>query len=108
MTPKEFVQLFYNEKTDYLNACFDENGGVFASKKIKELKLSGEQTKLLKEIIDLILTDTYYSILLGLDGCANVGGRQISYKLYDEDGNSLTDCGEIQGEAWEFFHSDNE
>ena len=35
MTPKEFVELFYNEKTDYFNKCFDENAGLLVSEKIK-------------------------------------------------------------------------
>lgn len=108
MTPKEFVELFYNEKTDYFNKCFDENAGLFVSEKIKSLNLSDDQKDILKEVVDGILTDTYYTILLGLDGCANIGGLQTSYKIYDEDGNLLTDVGEIEAEAWEFFQNDDD
>ncbi len=34
MTPKEFVELFYNDKTEYLQTCLDENSGIFVSDKI--------------------------------------------------------------------------
>jgi uncharacterized protein YihD (DUF1040 family) len=105
MTPKEFVELFHNEKTDYLNQCFEENADLYVSQKIKSLNLSEVQKETLKEIVDVILIDTYYTILLGLDGCANIGGLQTDYKIYDEDGNLLTDCGEIEAEAWEYFQS---
>ena len=57
----------------------------------------------MKEIVDGILTDDFYTILLGLDGCANIGGLQVDYEIYDEDGNLLTGFGEIQAEAGEYF-----
>ena len=101
MTPKEFVELFHNEKNDYFNKCFDENAGLYVSEKIKALNPSDEQKEILKEVVDGILTDVFYTILLGLDGCANIGGLQVSYKIYDEDGNLLTDFGDIEAEAWE-------
>ncbi|HEY8562115.1 MAG TPA: hypothetical protein VIL74_17205 [Pyrinomonadaceae bacterium] len=106
MTSKEFVELFYHEKTDYFKSCFDENAGTLISQKIKELNLSAEQKEALKEIVDGVLTDTYYTILLGGDGSANIGGRQISYKIYDEEENLLTGFGEIGAEAWKFFQND--
>jgi len=103
MTPKEFVELFYNDKTDYLNDCLNENSGLDVSNKIKSLNLNEEQKKIMKEVVDGILTDVYYSILLGLDGSANIGGSQVDYKIYDENGNLITDGGEIEGYAWEYF-----
>ncbi|HLM00592.1 MAG TPA: hypothetical protein VK400_06020 [Pyrinomonadaceae bacterium] len=104
MTPKEFVELFYRNKTEYLRACLAENSGVFVSSRIKSLNLSDEQKEVMAQIVDEILTDVYYSILLGIDGCAAIGGYQCDYKLYDEDGNLLTNGGEIEGLAWEYFH----
>jgi len=104
MTPKEFVELFYRNKTEYLQACLDENSGIFVSSRIKSLNLSDEQKEVMAQIVDGILTDVYYSILLGIDGCAAIGGYQYDYKLYDEDGNLLTNGGEIEGFAWEYFH----
>lgn len=103
MTSKEFVEIFYREKTEYLQTCLDENANLAVSKKIKSLNLSDEQRQIMDEIVEGILTDTYYTILLGLDGEASIGGCQQLYKLFDEDGNLLT--GEIEGEAWEYFQN---
>lgn len=103
MTPKEFVELFHNEKTDYFNNCFDETADLYVSGRIKDLNLSDEQKEIMKKVVDGILTDVFYTILLGIDGSASIGGFQYGYKLYDEDGNLLTDCGEIEGFASEYF-----
>lgn len=105
MTPKEFVELFYNEKTDYLKQCLDENAGMYVSEKIKSLNLSDEQKEIMKKVVDGILTDVYYTILLGLDGCANIGGLQVMYEIHDEAGNLLTGFGEIEAFAYEFFQN---
>jgi hypothetical protein len=104
MTPKEFVELFYREKTEYLKACFDENSKFLVSTKIKSLNLSDEQKEIMSEVVDEILTDAYYSILVGIDGGANIGGLQVTYKLYDEEGNLITGGGELEGYVWEYFH----
>jgi hypothetical protein len=103
MTSKEFVENFYKEQTEYLQTCLDENANLAVSKKIKSLNLSNEQKQIMAEVIDGILTDTYYTILLGLDGEASIGAYQELYKLFDEEGNLLT--GEIEGEAWEYFQN---
>lgn len=105
MTPKEFVELFYKHKTEYLQTCLDENSGILVSSQIKSLNLGDEQKEIMARIVDGILTDVYYSILLGIDGCAAIGGYQHDFKLYDEDGNLITDGGEIEGFAWEYFHN---
>lgn len=105
MTPKEFVELFYKDKTDYLKSCLDENSGnLLAAEKLKALHLNDEQKQIMAEAVDVILTDAYYSFLLGIDGGANIGGSQVTYKLYDEDGNLITDGGELEGYIWEYFH----
>ena len=105
MTPKEFVELFYNDKTEYLQTCLDENSGLFVSGKIKSLNLNAEQKEIMEEIVDGILTDVYYSILLGIDGCSSIGRYQNTYKLYDENDTLITGGGELEGDAWEFFHN---
>ena len=46
--------------------------------------------------------DVFYTFLLALDGAASLGGEQVLYKLYDEDGSELT--GELEGLAWERLH----
>ena len=45
----------------------------------------------------------YYTLLLGLDGEASLGNTQITYKLYDENGNLLNECGELEAAAYRYF-----
>jgi len=51
-----------------------------------------------------MLTDVFYSILLGLDGAANIGGIQQQYKIYDENNNLIS--GDFEGAAYEIFHGE--
>ena len=40
---------------------------------------------------------------IALDGEASLDGEQISYKLFDEEGNELTGSGDIEASAYEAF-----
>lgn len=51
-----------------------------------------------------VLRDAFYTTLLGLDGEAQIGERQETFKIEDENGNELTG-GEIESYAWEYFHN---
>jgi len=55
----------------------------------------------MKSIVVGPLTDLLYTVLLGLDGCASIGGTQEAYNLKDEKGNQLN--GEIEGFAYYYF-----
>jgi hypothetical protein len=90
LTEKEFLNLPPSE----------------VSLRITNLGLEEEQQKELLKILDIAITDTMYTILLGLDGCMNVGGVQENYKLYDEHGNLLTG-GELESAAYEVFHEND-
>ena len=57
----------------------------------------------LYELLNLVLNENYYTLLLGLDGEAALGNVQNAYKLYDEDGNLLNECGEIEEAAYRYF-----
>ena len=102
MNTEEFVKAFYREKQDFLTLYLSENPESEVGQLIKKLNLTGQQTEIMKRIIDGILTDTFYTILLGLDGCASIGGIQEMYELKDENGNQLS--GEIESSAYEYFH----
>ncbi|MFD2218217.1 hypothetical protein ACFSJX_05300 [Hymenobacter bucti] len=52
-----------------------------------------------------MLTNAFYSTLLGLEGSASIGGTQIRYELRDPAGNSLND-GDLGGYAWQYFQND--
>ena len=83
MTSDEFAKNFYLEKLKFLKSCFEEK---------------------LKEVIGTLLTDVFYSVLLGLDGENSIGDTQQTYKIYDEEGSLISDCGELEVSAYEYFH----
>ena len=105
MTAEEFVELFAKERDDLLELYFDPNLQSAVAADIASLNLTSEQNEIARRIVNGILTDTLYTVLLGLDGEASIGRTQIAYKLYDEDGNELTGSGLIEACAWEKFHS---
>jgi len=106
MTSDEFAKNFYIEKLNFLKYCFEEQPKYPSAinTKIKEMTLNSTQQEQLKEVIDTLLTDVFYSILLGLDGENSIGDTQQIYKIYDEEGNLISDCGELEASAYEYFH----
>ncbi|MEL6626479.1 MAG: hypothetical protein AAFO96_07945 [Bacteroidota bacterium] len=102
MTPKEFVKGFYQEKEEALNLYTQDLSTTAVGILIQQLNLSPEQMPILRQILDGVMTDTMYGILLGLDGAASIGGEQEDYQIFDEEGNKLTG-GNIEGYAFEFF-----
>ncbi|WP_421750260.1 hypothetical protein [Croceimicrobium sp.] len=101
MNTEEFVKAFYKEKQDFLTEYLSENSESEVGQLIKTLNLPDQQTESMKKIMDRTLTDIFYTILLGLDGCASIGGIQEMYDLKDENGNQLS--GEIERYAYEYF-----
>ena len=103
MTQEEFVQNMFKEKEDFIREYLSSDSKTKVSELIKSLNLTKEQQPVLKEILDKSFTDIFYTILLGLDGSASIGGVQEDYTLHNEDGDELTG-GEITGFAYEYFH----
>ena len=106
MTSDEFAKNFYLEKLNFLKSCFEEQPKYpsAVNAKIKEMVLDSTQQEQLKEVIDTLLTDVFYSILLGLDVENPIGNTQQTYKIYDEEGNLISDCGELEACTYEYFH----
>ncbi|WPU97623.1 hypothetical protein SNE26_16475 [Mucilaginibacter sp. cycad4] len=105
MTPEEFVKIFHTNKQDQF-ANYLNNQDTYVSSLINQLDPDEKGITILREIIDTVLTDTYYTFLLGIDGAANIGGVQQLYKLFDQNKNELTGSGQIEGFAYEYFHGD--
>ena len=42
-----------------------------------------------KELVDSVMNEVFYTILLGLDGETSLGDVQMQYKVYDETDNLL-------------------
>ena len=103
MNVEEFVKNFYKEKQDALEGYFSEYEESEVGVIINKLIDSGVHKDVLYRLVDSILIDAYYTILLGLDGEANIGGTQMTYKIYDEDNNLINECGEIEEKAYKYF-----
>lgn len=103
MNGEEFVKLCYKGKETILNEYFSESSSTAVTKKVKNLMRAGAGKDDLYKLIDSVMTDAYYTLLLGLDGAASLGGKQISYKIYDEKGTLLNKCGEIEEHAFTYF-----
>lgn len=102
MTVKEFVENFKLEEDSLLREFTNIDSQLEVQQLIQSMKLNDEQSVILKQVINSTLRDTFYTILLGLDGCASIGQNQELYEIKDENGNLLS--GEIEGYAYEYFH----
>jgi hypothetical protein len=107
MTSAEFVNHWRIEK-DFLLELFTSPGGdTLVSQKIALMQLSEEQNTALREVLNLVLTDTFYTLLLGLDGAASIGGVQHNYRVLDEEGELLTGDGRVEAEAYTQLQADS-
>lgn len=104
MTPENFAKEFYKEKKKSVDLYFDFEKRTGVSELIKSLNLDDKGNERIRQIINGILTDTLYTILLGIDGATTIGENQELYKLLDEKGKEITG-GEIEVEAWEYFQN---
>jgi hypothetical protein len=105
MTAEEFVKNFYKERKRIINDSFDFDKELksYVTTRIQDLKLNEGDTEKFRHIISALLTDTFYGILLGLDGSANIGERQETYKITAEDNIVISERGDIEAEAYETF-----
>lgn len=106
MTTEEFVKNFYLEKQNIFNSSFDTQSEhrTLISTKIEELNLNDIETEKFKKIISYLLDDIFYTILLGLDGSSSIGDSQELFKIYDEEDNLISEGGDLEGYAYEYFH----
>lgn len=103
MTTEEFVQACYREKQNLLRHYLEGAGAEW----LRPLNCTPEQRPVLAQLLDTVLTDTFYTLLLGLEGSGSIGGSQSPYELRDPAGNLLTN-GDIGGYAWQYFQNDGE
>lgn len=97
------MKYFYNTKQSLLKDYMANDNSTHVAGLISRLNLDEAGKATMQKILDGALTDAFYTVLLGLDGVANIGRSQQLYKLYDEDNNELTG-GHIEVYAWEYFH----
>ena len=103
MTGEEFVRLCFEEKESILSEYCSPETESTVGVMVRELVRAGADQETLHKLLDLVLTENWYSMLLALDGSASLGGEQMTYEVRDEDGNILNECGELEAAAWEVF-----
>lgn len=104
MNTSDFVACWRREKDSLSSAFLDSSSRSEVAAKIASLNLEDSQLALVREIIDGVLTDVFYSLLLGLDGAASIGGVQQAYRILAENGELVSECGDLEAEAWSQFH----
>ncbi len=111
MTSRDFAKAFHYEKENLLDLYFERkqtpnNHRAEVSILIDRLHLDSDQKETLHKMVDSVITDVMYAILLGLDGSGTIGNlRQQDYNITDEEGNTVTD-GELGDAAYDIFHGD--
>jgi hypothetical protein len=83
----------------------DTSSETLVSQKISSMNLNEQQSIALRDVLNVALTDTFYTLLLGLDGAASIGGVQHCYRVFDENGNLVCGDGEVETEAYDQLHT---
>lgn len=107
MTPAEFVTNWRVEKDDLLSMFMETESKTLVSQKISLMDLTEQQTSALRDVLNLALTDAFYTLLLGLDGASNIGGIQHSYRVLDQDGDLICGDGRVIAEAYVQLQADS-
>ena len=103
MTGEEFVRLCFEEKEAALREYCSPASESAVSGLVRQLVSGGSDRETIHQLIDLVMTESWYTMLLALDGEASLGGEQQTYRLYAEDDTLLNECGELEAAAWEAF-----
>lgn len=107
MTPAEFVTHWRMEKDALLKLFTGSGSETLVSQKISSMDLTEQQIVVLREVLNLALTDAFYTLLLGLDGAASIGGVQHGYRVLDEGGDLICGDGCVETEAYAQLQADS-
>lgn len=102
MNAKEFVELIKEEKEEIVNRYVTPLENI----QIKDTKFCKEQIKYIAETLNYAVSECLYTILLWLDGEANICVIQQPFKIYDEQGNLIAEDGDLELAAYESFHNE--
>ncbi len=103
MTAEEFVKNCYKEKENMQKIYFEKEKETYVGKQIKNIVSKGISNEEVKELIDSVMNETFYTMLLGLDGETSLGNVQMQYKLFDENDNLIEG---IEENAYDIFMSE--
>ena len=101
MTAEEFVNNCYKEKQEMLKIYFDKEKETQVGNQIKNIVSKGSiLNDEVKGLVNSVMNEVFYTILLGLDGETSLGDVQMQYKVYDENDNLLDG---IESYAYDVF-----
>jgi hypothetical protein len=101
MTAEEFVNNCYKEKQEMLKIYFDKEKETQVGNQIKNIVSKGSiLNDEVKGLVNSVMNEVFYTILLGLDGETSLGDIQMQYKVYDENDNLLDG---IESYAYDLF-----
>jgi hypothetical protein len=103
MNADDFARHCRAEKNALLESYFDETTDTEVGAKIRDLHLDEPKLAALRQILDGVLTDAFYTLLLGLDGAASIGGTQQRFDLRDESGEKISGDGDLEAAAFTHF-----
>ena len=103
MNADQFVASWRKEKDALLTQFTDRASGSEIARLIFAAQLTEQQTELVRKALDTALSDALYTLLLGLDGSANIGGFQGAYQLRNQEGKLVAEPGELEASAWKYF-----
>lgn len=105
MTAEEFVKNCYKEKENMQKIYFGKEKETYVGEQIKNIVSKGVSYEEVKELIDSVMNETFYTMLLGLDGETSLGDAQMQYKLFDENDNLIEG---IEENAYDIFMSEED
>ena len=84
MTAEEFVNNCYKEKQEMLKIYFDKEKETQVGNQIKNIVSKGSiLNDEVKGLVNSVMNEVFYTILLGLDGETSLGDIQMQYKEND-------------------------
>ena len=79
MNAEAFVNNCYKEKQEMLKIYFDEEKETQVGNQIKSIVSKGISNDEVKGLVDSVMNEVFYTILLGLDGETSLGDVQMQY-----------------------------
>lgn len=105
MNANDFVAAWCQERDKLLSIFTDATSQSETARLFSELQLNPEQQAKLVLALKSALTDSFYTLLIGLDGGANIGAIQEQFSLFTSDGNLIAKPGELEVAAYESFYA---
>jgi hypothetical protein len=102
---REFVQACKEERDALMAVYADQRSESAVGAHLDAAQLTPAQRTEVLAALNIALTDTFYTLLMGLAGAASLGGSQQEYRLADEHSRPISPSGDADLEtlAYDIF-----